>query len=39
MVGEPLSHDKVLEKVGADSRGEVYRTSETKLNREVTVRA
>ncbi len=38
MVGRTISHYKVIEKIGQGGMGEVYRATDTKLNREVAVR-
>jgi len=35
MVGTTISHYKVLEKIGQGGMGEVYRATDTKLNREL----
>ncbi len=37
MVGTTISHYKVLEKIGEGGMGEVYRATDTKLNRDVAV--
>ncbi len=36
MVDTTISHYKVLEKIGKGGMGEVYRATDTKLNRDVT---
>ncbi len=38
MVGTTISHYKVLEKIGEGGMGEVYRATDTKLNRDVSGR-
>ena len=37
MVGKTISHYKVLEKIGQGGMGEVYRATDTKLNRDVAI--
>ena len=37
MVGTTISHYKVLEKIGEGGMGEVYRATDTKLNRDVAI--
>jgi serine/threonine protein kinase len=38
MVGTKLNHYQVLEKIGAGGMGEVYRATDTKLDREVAIK-
>ena len=37
MVGTTISHYKVIEKIGQGGMGEVYRATDTKLNRGVAI--
>ncbi len=37
MLGKTISHYKVLEKIGEGGMGVVYRATDTKLNRDVTI--
>ena len=39
MVGTTISHYKVLEKIGQGGMGEVYRATDTKLNRDAALDA
>ncbi len=38
MIGQNISHYKIISKISEGSMGEVFRTADTKLNRDVALK-